>query len=153
MGRGDASGFAVANDASEMQANAKAKQAIFDKLLASEATESGFVHALRPDHHFVSDGFVIGASIGFPLGKDMPCRDKQSASNSDDGLVGVFVLGKAFVLSIPIGIRADSSPGSLTESPTKFFAALFGDGFLLMFLTTFMDTSTKASVTDQFLGV
>lgn len=110
---GDTSGFAIAFDASEMLANTETKQTIFYELLASEPTESNIVHTLRPDHHFVGDGFLVSAVIGFTFGKDVPGRDKKSASDSNDSLIGMFMLRKAFVLSVPIGIRANSSPGSL----------------------------------------
>jgi hypothetical protein len=71
-GRGNAPWNTIALDASQVLPNAKTQQTIFDKLLAGETVEGFLIHALRPDQHLVSQGFIIEMTIGLSLGENMP---------------------------------------------------------------------------------
>lgn len=152
-GWGNTSGLAITDNAGQVLTNAEAEQTVFDELLTGQAAQGVLIHALRPNEHLVGDGFGVGAAIGLALGEDMPGRDEQPASDGDDGLIGMLVLRQALVHGIPKGIGADSGPGRLTENPAKILAALFGDGFLLVFLSACMDTGPKTGIADQFFGM
>ena len=128
--------------------DAQAQQSIFGELLAGHTLERSFIHALRPNQHLVGEDFVVEVAVRFVLGEDVPNCDQQSTGNRNYGLVGMFDLGQALILSLPIGITANSSPGCLNQSPTQFSASFFGDGFFLLLLCPIMNPSPKASLTD-----
>ena len=91
-------------------------------------------------------------TIWFTLGQDMPDRNQQSASDSDNGFAGMLDFGETLVLSLPVWVTAHGTPGSFDQGPSEFTATFFGDGFVLVFLATVMDTGTQASITN-FFGV
>ena len=97
--------------------------------------------------------------IRLPLGENVPDAHEQPAGNGDDGLVGMFFLLEAIVLSFqsPKGraeqrIAADSAPGSFDHGPAELLATLFGDRLFLIFLAADMHAGTQSGVADQLLG-
>ena len=132
--------------------DAESEEAIFDELLTGHAVESLGVHALRLNNHLVSEGVFIGMAIRFTMGENVPDGNQHFAGDSNDGFVGVFGLLEMLVLSFSVGITTNGGPSSFDQSPTEFFAAFFGDGFILVLLSAVVDTGTETGIADQFLG-
>lgn len=140
-GRSEAPGYAIADDASNILTDSKAQETVLGKLLTGHALESILIHALGLGDHLVSNGLIIEVVVGHTVGEDVPDRNQQSSSDSDDGLIGMFDFRKAFVLGSPIGVTADCAPGDFDHDPAEFFAAFLCDGFILVFLATVVNAS------------
>lgn len=70
--RSDTSGDTITDDAGEIMADTKTQEPILGKLLTSETVERFLIHTLRPDEHFVSDGFGVEVAIRFTFGEHLP---------------------------------------------------------------------------------